>query len=217
MKKTVICATLAILSGCATQKNNQQEIIMQQEVVCEHVEPCVQNIQLITNCEAEKPEVLRPRVTDEISDAKIRRCCPNDVPSDNKIQTVIPNLPEIYSISANRTANKMLKDITPAFADLDVVKVYVSEEAETQQDLPDGFSEGIKTLKYRLSNASNILLVEDKQQADYILNNKIKWYDTPYKNVPSIKYDIILLDKDNKTIGEWSEIMYQAEGDKSWW
>ena len=50
-----------------------------------------------------------------------------------------------------------------------------------------------------------------------ILNNKIKWYDTPYKNVPSIKYDIILIDKDNKTIGEWSEIMYQAEGDKSWW
>ena len=43
------------------------------------------------------------------------------------------------------------------------------------------------------------------------------WFDTPTKQVPAIKYTLTLESKDGVKIGEWTEVVHQADGDRSWW
>ena len=64
---------------------------------------------------------------------------------------------------------------------------------------------------------SSVMVTDDIHESDYVINSVADWYDTPTKKVPAIKYDLFLNEKDGRVIGEWSEIVHQAEGDRSWW
>lgn len=214
MKKTALFGTLLVLAGCATKQEAPETEIYSE--VPEVSAPCSYSC-TATACAEVVPEplVLKPRVTEEYSPHKKRRCCPDEKYSSEEKKLIIPELPEIYVISANRTVNSMLKDIN-AILDGKTYHVYVEETKKNADDLPLGLDKGTKTVVKRLNNVNTILLT-DKQNADYIVKTSADWFDTPTKHVPAIKYTLTLQSKDGIKIGEWVEVVHQTEGDRSWW
>ena len=63
----------------------------------------------------------------------------------------------------------------------------------------------------------NVRVVENKLAADYVVHSTADWYDTATKTIPAIKYSILLRGRDGHLVGQWNEIIHQAEGDRSWW
>jgi hypothetical protein len=61
------------------------------------------------------------------------------------------------------------------------------------------------------------VLADDRGMADYVITNEIAWFDTATKTVPAIKYSLGLYNPRGQKLGEWSEILHQVKGDRSWW
>ena len=129
----------------------------------------------------------------------------------------MPDAPEIYVISANRTVNSMLKEAAPFYEQAGTMRVYIDAANPKAGDLPGGIEQGTQTLKKRFGEISNVIVTENLADAQYIINSQADWFDTATKKVPAIKYDMFLKSKDGRLIGEWSEVIHQAEGDRSWW
>lgn len=171
------------------------------------------------NCQTLEPIVLKPRVTEVVGAENKRPCCDDDNSwmQDENAETYVPNAPEIYVIAANRAFNTMQEEAAPLFKQIGKMKVYIGEATPKSDDLPGGIEKGMKILKKRFEQMDNVLVVKNKFVADYSVDSTADWYDTPTKTVPAIKYDITFKDRGGNLIGEWSEIIHQAEGDRSWW
>ena len=214
MKKTAIFGVTDILVGCQNAPVEQQ--VTAQEMItgvpcsysCMPNNPCVQT---------PEPMVLKPRVVEVVGQPNRRPCCDNVVSPFGSLQTYVPDAPEIYVISANRTVNSMLKEAAAFYEQVGTMKVFVDGAKLEATDLPGGTEQGTNTLKKRFAGISNVIVVEDKADAEYIVDTSVNWYDTATKKVPAIKYDMFLRSKEGRLIGEWSEIIHQAEGDRSWW
>ena len=165
-------------------------------------------------CISQEPVVLKPRVTETVGGNK-RPCC-DDGLTDNA-ETYVPDAPEIYVIAANRTVNSMQDEAAPLFEQLGKIKVYVGDANPKSDDLPGGMDKGTETIRKRFSQMKDVIVVKNKFIADYSVESAADWYDTPTKTVPAIKYDISFKDRGGNLIGEWSEIIHQADGDRSWW
>ncbi len=221
MKKIAILGATALLFGCQTSRNVEPadnmtvlENYPAAEVTgvpcsysCMPDNPCVQ---------APEPMVLKPRVRETLGYPRKRPCC-DDAPMFGEPLTYIPDAPEIYVISANRTVNSMLKEAAAFYEQVGTMKVYINDTDIKSSDLPGGIEQGTKTLNKRFSGISNVIVTKTLKDADYVIDSSVDWYDTATKVVPAIKYDMFLKDKSGRLIGEWSEIIHQAEGDRSWW
>ena len=61
-------------------------------------------------------------------------------------------------------------------------------------------------------------VVNNLNDADYYLETQIKEIPVQGAETPIIEYKIILNDKDNNKINEWTETIRQLQNDdKSWW
>lgn len=235
MKKTVLFSTLLLLVGCACpfgdcSKNDEVNIPLTKKtdtMVAENQQPatsvvvqevCGVQTAAPNNCKSVEPVVLKPRVTETLSANKKRPCCDDNMwlEGENDV-TYVPDAPEIYVISANRAINTMQKEAEPLFKQVGRMKVYVDKATEISDDLPGGIDKGTDIIKKRFKQMKNVKVVENKFVADYTVDSSADWYDTPTKTVPAIKYNIRLKDRGGNLIGEWSEIIHQAEGDRSWW
>ena len=217
MKKTVLLGTLLAIGGCTTQPVEVQETY--QEVYPETVSVPCSYACIDNNCPqaAAEPLVLKPRVTEVVSAHKKRRCCPDDAAETAEPQqTIVPELPEIYVISANRTVNTMLNDAKAVFGDKPV-KVFVADTQMAADDLPKGADKGTKSMKKRLGDVNTVILTDDVKNAEYKITTAADWFDTPTKQVPAIKYTLELSGTDGVKIGEWTEVIHQTDGDRSWW
>ena len=198
MKKYAMLSVVALLSGCQNSPAPQPESVPNsqvQETVVTGV-PCSYSCMPNNPCvQVPEPMVLKPRVVEVVGQPSRRPCCDNISPFGS-VQTYVPDAPEIYVISANRTVNSMLKEAAAFYQQVGTMKVYVDGADLKAGDLPGGAS---------------------KNDAEYIVDSAVDWYDTATKTVPAIKYDMFLKSKDGRLIGEWSEIIHQAEGDRSWW
>ena len=228
MKKTAIFGVLTILAGCQTAPT--KPVVAENMVELSGVPmtepagapmitgvPCSYSCPPNAPCGKIEPMVLKPRVREVIPSAKSRPCCDDVIPLFGEPQTYIPDAPEIYVISANRTVNSMLKEAEAFYNQIGEMNVYVDAADVRADDLPGGSEQGIKTLRKRFAEISNVNLMESADQAQYIVSSAIDWYDTATKTVPAIKYDLFLKSKDGRVIGEWSEIIHQTAGDRSWW
>ena len=172
--------------------------------------PCAQ----AGKCINQEPVVLKPRVTETVGGSK-RPCCDDGL--IDGAETYVPDAPEIYVIAANRTVNSMQDEAAPLFEQLGKIKVYVGDANPKSDDLPGGMDKGTETIRKRFSQMKDVVVVKNKFIADYSVESAADWYDTPTKTVPAIKYDISFKDRGGNLIGEWSEIIHQADGDRSWW
>lgn len=221
MKKTALFSAVMFMAGCTSAPQNLEQTPPEPKV-----SPAAVMINMPTGCcqqrgcySVPQPVVLKPRVTEVLRPNVKRRCCPDDAPilPGQEGIVYVPDAPEIYVISANRAVTAMQKEAAPFFEQIGTMKVYVDKAQPKSDDLPGGTEKGTETLKNRFSNISQVIVTDSPQQADFIVNSVIDWYDTPTKTVPAIKYDLFLNAKDGHVIGEWSEIIHQTEGDRSWW
>lgn len=228
MKKTAIICGMLMLGGCSTgevsvscqecaAENPETEVVQTGEnAEIEYVQPA-DSCSCAAGCQTEE-NVLKPRVTEEYSERKTRRCCPDDTAvSEETKHTVVPNVPEIYMILGKRAAEDMLEGGKAVYADGNPVKFYVEEMTAKSSDLPGGIKKGTEAVRNRLKNVGGIMLVEKPAGADYIVSTEADWLDTPTKKVPAIKCLLTLKSRDGLKIGEWSEVVHRPEGDKSWW
>ena len=226
MRKTVVLSMVLLLAGCACrngdcQKKAETEEVekVAQEVVAPVAIPCSYSCAQPGKCQSKEPVVLKPRVTETVAEKHKRPCCDdeNSWMKDDSAETYVPDAPEIYVISANRTINSMQAEADALFKQVGHIKVYVDDANPKSDDLPGGIDKGTEVIKKRFSQMENVRIVNHKYAADFVVDSSANWYDTPTKTVPAIKYDINLKDRGGNLIGEWSEIIHQAEGDRSWW
>ena len=224
MKKYVVLGMIAALTGCNACQVTDEEIyepvvaqaeaVIPAEVAVACSSPCVQ-----TDCcaKAEIP-VLKPRVTEIVSTKKKRPCCvdENDVSADEG-KVIIPDIPELYAVSANRAVNSMQIEAAPFFEKIGDIKVFVDKAEAKSADLPGGLDKGTEVLKKRFSSLPKVTVVAEKDLADFVVSSRADWYDTATKTIPAIKYDLLFKGSDGHLVGQWSEILHQAEGDKNWW
>ena len=177
--------------------------------------PCASTLK----CQNQEPIVLKPRVTETVNAKNKRPCCDDDNTwlQDENTETYVPDAPEIYVIAANRAFNSMQEEAEPLFKQIGRMKVYVGDAKPLSEDLPGGMNKGMEIINKRLQQTKNVKVVNNKYVADYRIDSSADWYDTPTKTVPAIRYNITLKDRGENLIGEWSEIIHQAEGDRSWW
>lgn len=205
----MLCAAL-LLAACANAK--QEENTQAQEVPaampCSY--SCVENSSV--PCAEAKPidNVQKPRVTEIMP--KGRPCCDDKNPNAKE---VIPDAPEIFVISANRTLRSMLNDKNLPIKNK--AKVYVADTINNEPDMPTGIEKGTEALKRGLKNAGQVEITDDREQAQYVLSSEVSWFDTETKFVPAIKYSLGLFDNKGQKLGEWVEILHQSYGDRSWW
>ena len=220
MKNMLIFGAAALLAGCACGKCKQEVSDVEQPIVVEVLSsmPCSVSCEKQEGCQSQ-PVVLKPRVTEVVREEIKRPCCDDDPNfvylGDPK--TIIPDAPEIYVISANRTINSMLAEAEEFYKKAGKMTVFIDKADAKSKDLPGGIDKGTDVIKKRFAQIENVKIVNKKAQADYLVNGAADWYDTATKTVPAIKYDLFLKGKDGHLIGEWSEIIHQAEGDRSWW
>ena len=208
MKRFVIFGLIFLLISCSsTTESGKQEITIVANVVpCSY--SCVQNSDIPCGYAIVQQE-HKPRVTEIMP--KKRPCCNDENPNAKE---AIPDLPEIYVIAANRTLRSMLANKDTLLKEK--AGIYVSETINNESDMPTGQEKGTATLKRGLINAGYDI-VTDRGAADYVITDEVSWFDTETKIVPAIKYSLGLYDTHGKKLGEWSEILHQAKGDRSWW
>lgn len=131
-------------------------------------------------------------------------------------QGLVPVMPEAYTLASNRTLNRMLKDTALIYQQSPDIKLFIKEASLDAADLPQGSEAGVKSMKRQLQNSRTFNVVDDISQADYYLETKINWLDTPSKTVPAIKYQVKLFDTKGKQINEWVEVIKQADNSKIW-
>lgn len=231
MKKTVISCAVLLLAGCTCGECQKTELKTEVPVQEQKAEtavtaanavnvavPCSYSCAQSEGCRSQKQTVLKPRVTETVQPERKRPCCDDGAPlTGGEAKTYIPDAPEIYVISANRTVNSMQTEAAALFKQIGWIRVYIEKPVAKSDDLPGGIQKGADTLKNRFSQMDKVSVTGNRFAADYIIGSSADWYDTPTKTVPAIKYDMTVKDNGGKLIGEWSEIIHQAEGDRSWW
>ncbi|MBR1399167.1 MAG: hypothetical protein IJ564_03200 [Alphaproteobacteria bacterium] len=218
MNKIFVGFLVVAVSACTAGKveNQKLEDSVAAELQTNVSVPCSYSCVQGAPCQNVQPApmVLKPRVTETVS--KKRPCC-LDEDKNSEEKTIIPNAPEIYVISANRTVRSMINDIEGVFKSDKKAKMYVAETVNNEADMPGGIEKGVSAIKRNLKNTDNIDVTDNRSEADYVVTSEVAWFDTPTKQIPAIKYSIGLYDTYGKKLGEWHEVVHQAAGDRSWW
>ena len=179
-------------------------------------------------------EVLRPRIK-EVVKQKTRRDCPKDQQSlncgcgecktfdqtqentdNNEVTEIIPEMPEAYELAASRVFNRFVKETTEIYGAKPNVLLYVKNADVKSEDLPKGVEKGIQFFKDKVLKSYTYAVTTDENNHDCYVETSVDWFDTPSKTVPAIKYTATLFDKDNKQLGQWTEIVKKAENSKTW-
>lgn len=124
--------------------------------------------------------------------------------------------PEAYAIAATRATNRMLDETGALYDDASSSFVYIKDIKKADRQLPDGVYNAAKVTKNIVKNSRTFKVVDNQQEADYILETVIDNAGTPEE--PILVYKLILLDTDNNKAGQWVETLRRVRNDDgSWW
>lgn len=124
--------------------------------------------------------------------------------------------PQVYGIVASRTANKMLTEAPAIFAKNKNAALYIADTVQIDRYLPDGPDVGGKAAKEILYGSKMFNIVNERDEADYILESSVNNVNTP--EVPVIVYEMKLYDASGQLAGSWSDSIRQVlNDDGSWW
>lgn len=127
-------------------------------------------------------------------------------------------LPDVYALAATRSVNKMLDQSSDIYEKDPVPKLYITEFKKLSKSLPDGLYYAKDTTKQIIDGSRTYTVVNNLNDADYYLETQIKEILPEGAKAPIIEYKIVLNDKDNNKINEWTETIRQLQNDdKSWW
>ncbi|MFV0626404.1 MAG: hypothetical protein ACK5N8_03525 [Alphaproteobacteria bacterium] len=133
---------------------------------------------------------------------------------DFKNETIAP---EIYSIVATRATNKMLDNTNSIYDKQGEKRIYVTK-TKLEDDLPNGFYLSQEVTKKIIESSRTFTVVNNMNDADYYTETLIKKIQIEGRDAPIVQYKLMLFDKQNNKINEWSETIRQVENDdRSWW
>ncbi len=123
---------------------------------------------------------------------------------------------EVFAIPAARAANKMLDETREFYEQNGNVFLFITDIKKADRHLPDGIYNAERTTRKIIEGSKTFKVVNNKDEADYILQTVIDNAGTPEE--PILVYRMILLDRDNKKINEWTESFRRLiNDDRSWW
>ena len=128
-------------------------------------------------------------------------------------ETITPN---IYAIAAQRAVSKMLDDTTDLYYKKDRPKLFIEKTINSNINLPRGLYYSQKMIKDLIVNSETYVVVNNIKDADYILTPEVDTADA--YNTVAFEYFLTLYNKDNLSVGKWSEILKRLRNDdNSWW
>ena len=138
------------------------------------------------------------------------------LPTRSERYALYAPLPEIYAIPATRATNKMLDETREFYEQNGDTFLFITDLKKGDRQLPDGIYKAEQTTRKIIEGSKTFKVVGNKDEADYILETAIDNAGTPEE--PILVYRMILLDKDNKKINEWVEMVRRVNNDdRSWW
>lgn len=207
MKKILSLFSVLAIGACAnTESSTLQEIIFD---------------------DGEYTEVRRAPVSKEMPVVEIERTAPEveivvDEPGtyqlphrDERYERYAPTA-EVFAIPAARATNLMLDETREFYEQNGDVFLFITDIKKADRKLPDGIYNAERTTRKIIEGSKTFKVVNDKDEADYILETIIDNAGTPAE--PILVYRLILLDRDNKKINEWTETFRRVvNDDRSWW
>lgn len=124
--------------------------------------------------------------------------------------------PEVYSIVAGRVANKMLVDTPAIFAADKDAPLFIEDTVQIDRYLSNGGAVASAAAKEIILASKMFNVVDDKQNATFILKSRLDNQNTPEK--PVIIFTMELFDANGQSKGQWSDTIRQIlNDDESWW
>lgn len=124
--------------------------------------------------------------------------------------------PQVYGIVASRTTNKMLSEIPGIVADNKDASLFITDTQVIDRYLPEAPRSAGKATKDILYGSEMFNIINNKAQADYVLESRINNVNTP--EIPVIAYELRLYDNAGRLVGNWSDTIRQVlNDDGSWW
>lgn len=124
--------------------------------------------------------------------------------------------PEAYAIAATRATNRLLDETGGFYEDNAESFIYVADLKKADRQLPDGVYNAARATKKIIENSRTFKVVNDLEEADYILEPVIDNAGTPEE--PILVYKLVLFDTDNNKVGQWTETLRRVRNDDgSWW
>ncbi len=123
---------------------------------------------------------------------------------------------EVYAIPASRATNRMLDDTRDIYENNGDTFLFITDLKKADRKMPDGIYNAERTTRKIIEGSKTFKVVNDKSEADYILETIIDNAGSPEE--PILVYRMILLDTESKKINEWVETFRRVgNDDRSWW
>ena len=120
------------------------------------------------------------------------------LPTRSERYALYAPLPEIYAIPATRATNKMLDETREFYEQNGDTFLFITDLKKGDRQLPDGIYKAEQTTRKIIEGS--------------------KTFKAGTPEEPILVYRMILLDKDNKKINEWVEMVRRVNNDdRSWW
>ena len=124
--------------------------------------------------------------------------------------------PEVYNILASRVAGKVLSDAPAIFANNPNAPIYIADMVQIDRYLPSIPDAAAKTSREILTNANMFNIVDNVNDAEFILESSLTNSNTP--EVPVISYEMRLKDMNDNLLNSWTDTVRQVQNDDgSWW
>lgn len=119
--------------------------------------------------------------------------------------------PEVYTVVATRATNRMLQDTSAIYDSGKTKKLYIKDTKLLSNDLPYGSHRLKGTVKDIVSGSKTFEVVNNINNADFIVETSADWYVAPNNTIPALQYKLALLDKNGKKVNDWIEVIRQVQ------
>ena len=207
MRKTLIaiCGLLGLTACANTENSTLEEIIFDDGNYSETRRVTVQK-------QAPAPIVEAPAANVEV----VEGFGTYQLPTRAERYEEYAPMAEVYAIPAARATNRMLDDTRDIYENNGDTFLFITDLKKADRKMPDGIYNAERTTRKIIEGSKTFKVVNDKNEADYILETIIENAGSPEE--PILVYRMILLDTENKKINEWVETFRRVgNDDRSWW
>lgn len=119
--------------------------------------------------------------------------------------------PEAYIVVATRATNRMLQDTSAIYDSSKTRTIYIKDTKLLSSDLPYGSHRLKGATKDIISGSKTYEVVNNINNADFIVDTSADWYVAPDNATPALQYKLAMFDKSGKKVNEWVEIIRQVQ------
>lgn len=119
--------------------------------------------------------------------------------------------PEAYDVVASRATNRMLQDASVVYDNGNTKTVYIKDTRLLSSDLPYGSHRLRGVTKDIIEGSRAFDVVNNANNADFVLETTADWYVTPNNNMPALQYKLAMFDRNGQKVNEWVEIIRQVQ------